>query len=66
MSTLESPIHLSDPRTGRPLDPVGEALMSLSDLELEREITIAAMEPRRRGERLDTLIKERQRRRSPS
>jgi len=36
----------------------------LTDDELEAELTIAAAEPRRRGERLDNLLLERTRRRS--
>jgi hypothetical protein len=52
-----------DPRTGRPLDREGEATKSLSDPELERELTLAAMDPRRRAARLAALLAERRRRR---
>ena len=53
-----------DQRTGRPLVDGCDRIEALSDDELEAELTIAAAEPRRRGERLDNLLLERTRRRS--
>ena len=53
-----------DQRTGRPLVDGRDRIEALTDDELEAELTIAAAEPRRRGERLDNLLLERTRRRS--
>jgi hypothetical protein len=53
-----------DQRTGRPLVDGYDRIEALTDDELEAELTIAAAEPRRRGERLDNLLLERTRRRS--
>jgi len=55
-----------DDRTGRPLDDEGsEAIASLTDEELEAELTIAASPPNgRRRERYDALLREKQRRES--
>jgi len=55
--------HLPDPRTGRPLEPRSgrEAVATLSDLELEREITLAALSSGR-SKRYDELLSERRRR----
>jgi len=53
-----------DPTTGRPLVDGHEAVEELSDAELEFELEIAALEPRRRAVRLATLLAERQRRRA--
>jgi hypothetical protein len=53
-----------DQRTGRPLVDGRDRIEALTDDELEAELTIAAAEPRRRGERLDDLLLERTRRRS--
>jgi hypothetical protein len=48
-----------DERTGRPLDLDGEAVGSLTDEELERELTIAAWAPdRRRDARYRLLLNE--------
>lgn len=52
-----------DQRTGRPLVDGHDRIDALTDEELEAELTIAAAEPRRRGERLDDLLLERTRRR---
>jgi hypothetical protein len=60
MSTLT---HTFDVRTGRPLDGEVEAISSLSDSELEREMTIAALASRR-ADRFEALLAE-HRRRSP-
>jgi hypothetical protein len=50
-----------DARTGRPLEGEAEAVETLTDVELEREITIAALAtPRSR--RFDALFTERRRR----
>jgi hypothetical protein len=54
-----------DQRTGRPLIDGYDRIDALTDEELEVELTIAAAEPRRRGERLDNLLLERTRRRIP-
>lgn len=51
----------ADARTGRPLDGELEAVESLTDLELEREITIAALDSKRNA-RFDALYDERRRR----
>jgi hypothetical protein len=53
-----------DERTGRPLDPEGhEAIVSLSDEELEAELTIAASPPNgRRRARYEALLREKRRR----
>jgi hypothetical protein len=53
-----------DQRTGRPLTDGHDRIDALTDDELEAELTIAAEEPRRRGERLDNLLLERTRRRA--
>jgi hypothetical protein len=52
-----------DQRTGRPLIDGHDRIDALTDDELEAELTIAAAEPTRRGERLDNLLLERTRRR---
>jgi hypothetical protein len=52
-----------DQRTGRPLVDGHDRIDALTDAELEAELTIAAAEPRRRGQRLDNLLLERTRRR---
>jgi hypothetical protein len=53
-----------DERTGRPLDEQGrEAIESLSDEELEAELTIAAAPPNgRRRSRYEALLREKARR----
>jgi hypothetical protein len=53
-----------DERTGRPLDEEGrEAIESLSDEELEAELTIAAATPNgRRRRRYEALLAEKKRR----
>jgi hypothetical protein len=53
-----------DERTGRPLDEAGrEAIESLSDEELEAELTIAAAPPNGlRRERYEALLREKARR----
>ncbi len=51
----------TDARTGRPLDGEHEAVESLTDEELEREITIAALDSKRSC-RFDALFAERRRR----
>jgi len=52
-------VHLRDARTGRPVDPDGYAIESLSDSELEEELTIAAAAPdHRRFERYEALRRE--------
>jgi hypothetical protein len=53
-----------DQRTGRPLVDGYDRIDALTDDELEAELTIAAAEPRHRGERLDDLLLERMRRRA--
>jgi hypothetical protein len=53
-----------DARTGRPLEGDVEAVETLTDTELEREITLAALTSRR-SERFDDLLSERRRRRRP-
>lgn len=50
-----------DQRTGRPLEGAVEAVETLTDTELEREVTIAALATRRSG-RFDALLEERRRR----
>jgi hypothetical protein len=55
-----------DQRTGRPLVDGDDRIEALTDDELEAELTIAAAEPTRRGERLDSLLLERTRRRMQS
>jgi hypothetical protein len=52
-----------DRRTGRPLIDGHDRIEELTDEELEIELTIAAADPQRRGERLDQLLLERTRRR---
>jgi len=51
----------TDPKTGRPMDADGEAIVSLSYEELERELTIAAIE-HARHDRFERLLGERRRR----
>jgi hypothetical protein len=51
-----------DARTGRPLDDDVEAVETLTMVELEREITLAALHTRR-SHRFDALFSERRRRR---
>jgi hypothetical protein len=53
-----------DDRTGRPREDGHEVIEALSDDELEAEVTIAAVQPRRRAHRLDALLMERARRAS--
>jgi hypothetical protein len=53
-----------DQRTGRPLVDGYDRIEWLTDDELEAELTIAAAEPRHRGERLANLLVERTRRRA--
>ena len=53
-----------DQRTGRPLVDGQDRIEALTDDELEAELTIAAEEPIRRGQRLDNLLLERTRRRA--
>ena len=58
--------HDYDQRTGRPLEADGRfAVETLTDEELEVELTVAAAEPVRRATRLDDLLLERTRRRLP-
>jgi hypothetical protein len=52
-----------DQRTGRPLIDGRDRIDALTDDELEAELTIAAAEPTRRGQRLDNLLLEQTRRR---
>ena len=52
-----------DFRTGRPLVDGRDCIEALTDEELEIEVTIAAADPSRRGERLSNLLVERTRRR---
>jgi hypothetical protein len=54
-----------DRRTGRPLIDGRDRVEALTVEELEAEVTIAAAEPRRRAQRLDTLLSELARRRPP-
>ena len=59
---MQSLVHdHADARTGRPLDGEREAVESLTDLELEREITIAALDSKR-NLRFEALFAERRRR----
>jgi hypothetical protein len=53
-----------DRRTGRPLSDGQDLIEALTDDEIEVELTIAAANAHRRGERLDNLLLERTRRRS--
>jgi hypothetical protein len=53
-----------DQRTGRPLIDGRDNIEGLTDDELEAELTIAAAEPLRRAQRLDTLLLERTKRRT--
>ena len=53
-----------DQRTGRPLVDGRDSIEGLTDDELEVELTIAAADAHRRGERLDNLLLERTRRRT--
>jgi hypothetical protein len=55
-----------DPRTGRPLVDGHDRIDALTDGELERELTIAAEQPRHRADRLDALLYEQARRRRPT
>lgn len=50
-----------DQRTGRPLEGAVEAVETLTDTELEREVTIAALATRR-SSRFAALLEERRRR----
>ena len=52
-----------DQRTGRPLVDGRDRIDALTDEELEADLTIAAAEPRKRAQRLDSLLLERTRRR---
>jgi hypothetical protein len=52
-----------DLRTGRPLVNGRDHIEALTDEELEAELTIAAANASRRGERLQNLLLERTRRR---
>ena len=54
-------LHPIDPKTGRPLDGDAEAIDSLSAEELERELTLAAIE-HARDYRFQRLLTERRRR----
>ena len=54
-------LHRIDSKTGRPLDAEGEAIDSLSAEELERELTLAAIE-HARDDRFQRLLAERRRR----
>jgi len=54
-----------DARNGRPLDDDVEAVETLTDVELEREVTLAALHTRR-SDRFDALLRERRRRRHPA
>jgi hypothetical protein len=47
-----------DPATGRPLADGDEAIGSLSDEELELELTVAAHDPLRRHRRYERLTRE--------
>jgi len=47
------------PTTGRPLNGEGEAVATLSDDELEIELTVASHDPVRRATRYDRLVRER-------
>jgi hypothetical protein len=53
-----------DQRTGRPLIDGRDDIEGLTDEELEVELTIAVGDPERRGERLDSLLFERTKRRT--
>lgn len=53
------PIESYDVLTGRPMVGGHEAVEELSDAELEAEITIAALDARRRSARFDALLIER-------
>ncbi len=54
-----------DAHTGRPLEGDVEAVETLTNEELEREITLAALHSRR-SRRFDALLSERRRRRRPA
>jgi len=59
-----TPTHEVVARGGRPLHDGREAARTLSDRELERELTLAASAPgRKRLARYERLLRERQRRR---
>ncbi len=58
---MTNDLHGIDPKTGRPLDADGEAIDSLSAEELERELTLAAIE-HARDHRFQRLLAERRRR----
>jgi hypothetical protein len=47
-----------DTRTGRPLTDGEDRIETLSDDQLEAELTIAAAEPTRRANRLDNVLVE--------
>lgn len=51
-----------DPHTGRPLHGEDEAVETLSELELQRELTIAALTTSR-NDRFERLLAEQKRRR---
>ena len=51
--------HPRDARTGRPLDEVGYAIETLTDAELQEELTVAAVAPDHlRLDRFETLLQE--------
>ena len=52
-----------DRRTGRPLVDGRDDVEALTADELEAELTIAASEPRHRAKRLNSLLRELERRR---
>ena len=47
-----------DTTTGRPLHEGAEAIQTLDDKELEAELTIAVLDPERRGRRYEELWRE--------
>ena len=47
-----------NPATGRPLVDGNEAVESLTDPELEAELTVASHDPVRRARRFDQLVAE--------
>jgi hypothetical protein len=50
---------MHDPKTGRPLAGQDEAVESLTDAELEAELTVTSFDPVRRRLRYDRLVSER-------
>jgi len=52
-----------DCRTGRPLVDGRDTVQALTTEELEAEVTIAAAQPQRRTNRLNSLLRELERRR---